>query len=428
MRLSKDEQAARKARYRSKHNYVEATQERAAAAAATTAAPRVARGAAGPDTPPEGGKPAAPLRSLVELERVLEGLDAPGDDKETEQQYRELVDGLKKQAEVKMAQYRKLMKDRKDCHHAYAALNSEIEEQMRAPVTPAPSARERPEGENEMEPELELTSSALVDADISAAEMVLPSLEPGAEAPPLRGAAGGQASDLKPDADNERSARIVWVRRYGEDATAAQAVAGAAPPTAGEDLAPTRLGLQGPSEEEDASAEDSAGERGDSPGRGVGDADDGAAQVVAEVAGRVYRLEAEVRQLHQEKAAMREEFEAFKTHMGKLFMKMNGSVLGGWPERPLTPNEGGTGADFAAFFHPAPELPPPVVQEPLLAAGAASDAGQAPRPPPEWLAVREPPPLPSSFRPRPHGALSSVTKAALLLEEDYTVPVYSGGS
>ena len=428
MRLSKDEQAVRKARYRSKHNYVEANQQLAAAAAAKAAAPSVARSAAGPDTPPEGGEPAAPLRSLAELEQVLEGLDAPGDDKETEQQYRELIDGLKKQAEVKMAQYRKLMKDRKDSQHAYAALNSEIEEQMRAPATPVPSAWEGPEGEGEREPALELTSSALVDANISAAEMVLPSLEPGAEAPPLRGAAGGQASDLKPDAGNEGSARIVWVSRYREDTTAAQAVAGAVPPTAGEDPPPTGLGLEGPSEEEDASAEDSAGGRGDSPGGGVDEVDDGAAQVVAEVASRVYRLEAEVRQLHQEKAAMREEFEAFKTHMGKLFMKLNGSVLAGWPERPLTPNEGGAGTDFAAFFHPAPELPPPVVQEPPPAAGAASGAGQAPPPPPEWLAVREPPPLPSSFRPRPHGALSSVTKAALLLEEDYTVPVYSGGS
>jgi len=427
MRLSKDEQAERKARYRSKHNYVAANQQLAAAAAARAAAPGVASGAAVPGTPPGGAEPAVPLRSLAELERVLEGLDAPGDDRENEKQYRDLIDGLKKQAEVKMAQYRKLMKDRKDSQHAYAALNSEIEEQMRAPATPPPSAREGPEGDGAGEPELEPTSSALVDADVSAAEMVLPSLEPGAEAHPLRGTAGGQASGLNPEAGNDRGAQIVWVNRYGEGAAAAQPTAGAAPPPVGEEPPPTRGSPEGRSEEEDASAEGSAGEREDSPGGGAVEAGDGAAQVVAEVAGRVYRLEAEVRQLHREKAEMREEFEAFKTHMGKLFMKLNGSVLAGWPERPLTPNEGGTGADFAAFFHPAPEVPPPVVQEPQPAMGAASDAGQGPPPPPEWLAVREPPPLPSSFRPRPHGALSAVTKAALLLEEDYTVPVYSGG-
>ena len=99
---------------------------------------------------------------------------------------------------------------------------------------------------------------------------------------------------------------------------------------------------------------------------------------------------------------MREEFEAFKRHMGKLFMKLSGSVLAGWPERPLTPNEGGTGADFAAFFHPAPEVPPPVVQEPHPAVGAASDAGQGPPPPPEWLAVRELPPAASWRAERRH--------------------------
>merc|ERR1712025_334271 len=113
---------------------------------------------------------------------------------------------------------------------------------MRAPATPPPSAREGPEGDGAGEPELEPTSSALVDADVSAAEMVLPSLEPGAEAHPLRGTAGGQASGLNPEAGNDRGAQIVWVNRYGEGAAAAQPTAGAAPPPVGEEPPRTASG------------------------------------------------------------------------------------------------------------------------------------------------------------------------------------------
>lgn len=420
MRLSKKEQAERKARYRSKHNYVAANQEKAAATQPRADGPA--------PTDKSEGQHATTYRSLADLERVLQGLDAPGrDDTETQQQYRDLVEDLKKQADVKMVQYQKLLKDRKEYHHAYAALNSEIEEQMRAPPTPsAPATAVQDDAEDGLE--AEPTSSALVDMDISAAEMVLPNLDPGAAPLPLRGHVGGgsvtEAPSRAPQREGaEGDAAIVWVNRYGADT--------------GEELPSSRLPEETQEVQDEDSVEDeesdveelaAAGEGGGLPlpNAAAGDPDNGAAQVVAELAGRVYRLEAEVGQLRQEKAAIRGEFEEFKTHMGKLLLKLNGSVLAGWPTRPLTPGESGGEVNFAALLNqPAPELQEEAAPAPR--ASAASGEGENSGADALRLPFSEPPPLPSSFRPRSQGAFGAVTRAAQLLEEDFTVPVFAGG-